>query len=79
ARDKRCRWAGCDRPAAWCQVHHVKHWTDGGETCLANGVLLCVRHHHLVHEEGFGVEMVDGEPVFRRPDGSVIEENRAPP
>jgi hypothetical protein len=26
----------------------------------------------------FGVEMVDGRPVFRRPDGSVLED-RAPP
>ncbi len=42
-------------------------------------MLLCRRHHRLLHEEGFSVEMAHGNPVFRRPDGSVIEENRAPP
>lgn len=78
-RDKRCRFPGCRRPPAWCEAHHIKHWAEGGETSLSNCVLLCRRHHHLIHEEGFSVEMREGEPVFRRPDGSVIEENRAPP
>src|SRR6266508_394947 len=44
---------------------------------LSNLVLLCRRHHRLVHH-GFSVEMADGTPVFRRPDGSILE-NRAPP
>ena len=79
ARDRTCRWPGCGRPSAWCEVHHVKHWADGGETSLANGVLLCGRNHHLVHEERFSLQMTDAEPVFRRPDGSVIQEHRGPP
>jgi hypothetical protein len=32
-----------------------------------------------VHEGGFRLGMKEGRPVFRRPDGSVIEEGRAPP
>jgi hypothetical protein len=79
ARDKTCRVPGCRRPPAWCEVHHIKHWAEGGETSLSNCVLLCRRHHRLIHEEGFTVEMRNGHPVFRRPDGSVIEGNRAPP
>ena len=79
ARDKTCRFRGCGRPAAWCDVHHIKHWAAGGETSLSNCLLLCRRHHHLLHEQRFRVEMRDGVPVFRRPDGSVIEETRAPP
>ena len=79
ARDNTCRLGGCGRPPSWCDVHHIRHWADGGATSLSNCVLLCRRHHHLIHEEGFSVEMTDHGPLFRRPDGSMIEGNRAPP
>jgi hypothetical protein len=79
ARDKTCRFSGCGRPAAWCDVHHIKHWAKGGETSLSNCMLLCGRHHHLIHEEGFSVQMTERGLEFRRPDGSVIQGDRAPP
>lgn len=78
ARDRHCRFPGCDRPQGWCDAHHVRHWADGGATSLANLVLLCRRHHRLTHE-GFTLELVDGRPSFRRPDGSRLDEGRAPP
>ncbi len=78
-RDRHCRFPGCDRPQTWCDAHHVVHWADGGPTSLPNLVLLCRRHHGMVHEPGgFGLELLDDRPVFRRPDGSVLE-GRAPP
>ena len=78
-RDRHCRFPGCDRPHAWCDAHHVLHWADGGPTALPNLLLLCRRHHRMVHQrDGFRLELVDGRPVFRRPDGSMLEE-RAPP
>jgi len=77
-RDRHCRFPGCDRPHTWCDAHHVVHWADGGPTALANLLLLCRRHHRLVHQGGFGLELEDGRPLFRRPDGSVLED-RAPP
>ena len=78
-RDRHCRFPGCDRPHTWCDAHHVVHWADGGATALANLVLLCRRHHRLVHERsGFRLEMLDGRPRFARPDGSLLED-RAPP
>jgi len=78
-RDRHCRFRGCDRPHTWCDAHHVVHWVDGGPTALPNLVLLCRRHHRLVHQRGgFRIELVDGRPVFRRPDGTLMEE-RAPP
>ena len=76
-RDRHCRFPGCDRPPRWCDAHHVLHWADGGATALSNLVLLCRRHHRLVHER-FRVVIVDGLPVFRRPDGTLLED-RAPP
>ncbi len=78
-RDRGCRFPGCDRPHAWCDAHHVVHWADGGPTALSNLVLLCRRHHRMIHERcGFSLGLEDGRPVFRRPDGSVLE-GRAPP
>lgn len=49
-RDQRCRWPGCDRPTSWTSGHHLNHWARGGTTDLSNLVLLCHRHHWMVHE-----------------------------
>jgi hypothetical protein len=79
-RDRGCRFPGCDRPHTWCDAHHARHWADGGPTALANLLLLCRRHHRLIHRRGgFRLELEEGRPVFRRPDGSMLEETRAPP
>lgn len=77
-RDRRCRFPGCDRPHRWCDAHHVIHWGDGGPTSLENLVLLCRRHHRLVHTR-FSLEMIDGRPIFRRTEGSVLDDGRGPP
>jgi len=61
-RDKGCRWPGCTRSASWAAAHHIVHWVHGGGTDLSNLVLLCHRHHWLVHECGFQiVRTADGE------------------
>ena len=75
-RDRGCRFPGCG--LRYCDAHHIHHWATGGETKLDNLVLLCRRHHRLVHEGGYRVEgPADGELSFYRPDGKKIPE--APP
>ena len=67
-RDKHCQWPGCERPASWCDGHHLVHWIDGGETNLENCVLLCKRHHRMVHEGGWQlIKTDDGEIVTVAP------------
>ena len=51
ARDNGCAFPGCDRPPAECEAHHRRPWWDGGATSLANGVMLCPHHHHLVEPD----------------------------
>ena len=73
ARDGQCRFPGC--AARRCDAHHVRHWADGGETALANLVLLCRRHHRAVHEDGFRVQVdAGGTATFLRPDGQPLPE-----
>ncbi|HSD48809.1 MAG TPA: DUF222 domain-containing protein [Actinomycetota bacterium] len=72
-RDRGCAFPGCGRPPSWCDAHHVLHWADGGKTALDNLVLLCRPHHRAIHR-GFGVRILDGRPVFTRPDGAEMLE-----
>ncbi|MGY1737148.1 DUF222 domain-containing protein [Geodermatophilus sp. SYSU D00684] len=71
-RDGGCVFAGCGAPTWWCDVHHLVHWIDGGDTSLENAALLCERHHTKVHH-GFRVErQPDGRWRTWRSDGTEI-------
>jgi Domain of unknown function (DUF222)/HNH endonuclease len=66
-RDGGCAFPGCDRPHQWCHAHHVRHWADGGPTELGNLVLLCGRHHRLIHHSAWRCGIVNGRPEFYPP------------
>ena len=77
-RDGGCRYPGCDRPVSWCDAHHVVHWRHGGHTGPDNLVLLCSRHHQLVHSPGWTAALgADGAFVVRTIDG--VERRSTPP
>ena len=72
-----CCFPGCHN-GRFVDAHHVRHWSQGGETSLANAMLLCRAHHRAVHEGGYRIERDSVEPgagarwVFHRPDDTVI-------
>ena len=78
ARDKGCRWPGCERPAAWSSAHHVVHWAQGGGTDLADLVLLCYRHHWMVHEGRWQLVKTDGGIHAIPPTSSLFAAARSP-
>ncbi len=72
-RDGGCTFPGCDRPAGWCEAHHITFWDDQGPTDLDNLTLLCSHHHHLCHEGGYRLQRDDDDHlVFHRPDGTTL-------
>jgi len=74
-RDRSCRWPGCGRPHQWCDVHHLVHWVEGGETKLENLILTCRPHHRYLHEAGYRITGPVANPTFLSPNGTPI---RAP-
>jgi hypothetical protein len=54
ARDRTCRFPGCSN-RRWLDGHHIQHWIEGGETNLANTILLCRFHHRFLHEHHFTI------------------------
>jgi hypothetical protein len=53
-RDGHCAFPDCRVSVSRCHAHHVAEWVaDHGPTDLDNLVLLCSRHHHVVHEAGW--------------------------
>jgi len=72
ARDKGCVFPGCHH-RRFVDAHHIQHWSAGGETSLENLLLLCSRHHRLVHEGGFCIERdYQNHWFFKRPDGRAV-------
>ena len=63
-----CAVAGCQRPFAWCEIHHHRvSWHAGGPTDLDNGLPLCSHHHRRAHDTRFDLRRrADGEWVFHR-------------
>jgi hypothetical protein len=79
ARDRGCRFPGCDR-TRFVDGHHIHHWAQGGDTSLGNLLSLCRRHHRLVHERGYTIRLhPDGEARFVNQYGIAIANVPRPP
>jgi hypothetical protein len=77
-RDECCRFPGCNRRASWCEAHHVVWFSAGGPTAIDNLVLVCSRHHHLLHQPGWSAKLdPDATLVVTDPRGVV--RTTAPP
>lgn len=58
ARDGGCRFPGCDRNIRHCDAHHIRYWRYLGTTEYDNLVLLCSRHHHVVHQQQLELKLL---------------------
>ncbi len=74
-RDGGC--AFCHAPVSWCDAHHLAWWKlDSGPTDLANGVLLCTRCHHRIHDDGWEVKATRTRVWFIPP--ASVDPTRTP-
>lgn len=80
-RDRKCAWPRCGRPAVYCDVHHLRHKEDGGETSVENCALVCQFHHDVcIHRRGWQLILhPDGATEARSPDGKQTLYSHAPP
>ena len=67
-RDGGCIVPGCACPPDGADVHHVIAWSTGGATDLANLVMLCARHHQMVHMGILAVKVEHGRAWVRLPE-----------
>jgi hypothetical protein len=74
-----CGIGECDVPFDECEIHHVDEWdAHDGETNLDRLIPGCSRHHHLVHEGGWQLELdrVTRELTVTLPDGTELCRSR---
>jgi hypothetical protein len=79
-RARHCEWPGCDKPPAHCDVHHLRHQADGGETSVRNCVLACQFHHDIcIHRWGWRLTLhPDGTTTAHGPNGQVLHSHGPP-
>jgi hypothetical protein len=76
ARDRHCRFPGCERRSR-LHAHHIVHWEHDGPTDMDNLLLLCPKHHRAVHRGGWTLTGTAGHHKFHDPDGHHVDP-RAP-
>jgi hypothetical protein len=77
-RDGGCRWPGCDQPGEYSEAHHIEHWVrDHGATEIRNGIMLCRRHHLLLHNHHWEIMRGQDDEFLLVPPRSV-DANQAP-
>jgi hypothetical protein len=67
ARDRGCRFPGCDRPPEWTEAHHIVPRAAHGPNDLPNLVMVCRLHHRLVHEGGWRIRRGEEGDVEAEP------------
>lgn len=80
-RDVCCQFPGC-RARRRRDAHHIRPWSQGGRTDMDNLILLCRRHHTVVHKYQLRIERTGADfagamrgPAafaFYLPDGSQL-------
>ena len=58
-----CTAEGCDWPPGMCHAHHDQPWSQGGDTSVKNGRLLCPRHHARAHDPTYTTTKIPGGKV----------------
>ena len=78
-RDRHCRFPGCAN-VTFTDTHHIKRWKpDRGPTDLDNLCLLCVHHHHLVHQGDWTMSgNANEELTVVGPSGRVMTSRPSP-
>ncbi|MEW1976682.1 DUF222 domain-containing protein [Microbacterium profundi] len=73
-RDGGCRWKGCDRPASYCEAHHIDEWAkDKGRTDIDRGILLCRYHHMTLHHGKWWItRRAKDDFVLHHPSGETF-------
>jgi hypothetical protein len=61
-----CAADGCERPFAWCELHHEHPWSAHGATDLGNAVPLCHFHHQRIHDHRYQHDRGSGGAISFR-------------
>lgn len=70
-RDGGCTWAGCEAPAAWCDVAHGHTaFAEDGRLSPDNAALLCRRHHRRFDHGPWRIAVVGDTVTYHRTDRS---------
>ncbi len=79
-RARHCEWPGCRKPLAWCDIHHLRHKSDGGPTSVTDCVALCQFHHDVcIHRWGWRLALhPDGTTTAYGPKGQVLHSHGPP-
>lgn len=62
-RDGVCRFPGCSRRAAGCDLDHTRDWAAGGATRHDNLAAVCRKHHRLKHHTGWRMSQMPGGDI----------------